>query len=87
MNNVSDKQSVFSRVHATLYVTMSVRRLVGWSVGLSVGNAFVFYALRPIIRPFLTFKRSFKSFSRSFQSFVRSFKEHLYKSVINKSLN
>ena len=35
---------IFSRVHATLYVTMSVRRLVGWLVGLSVGNALFFSA-------------------------------------------
>ena len=27
----------FSRVHATLQVTVSVRRLVGWSVGRLVG--------------------------------------------------
>ena len=35
---------IFSRVHATLYVTMSVRwlvgRLVGWSVGRSVTHLF-----------------------------------------------
>ena len=35
---------LFSRVHATLYPTVSVRRLVGWLVGPSVGNAFVFLA-------------------------------------------
>ena len=45
---------------------------VGPSVGLSVGNAFVFLAYKPIIWPFVTFQRSFKSFSRSFKSFSHS---------------
>ena len=39
-----EETDVFSRVHATLYVTMSVRwlvgRLVGWSVGQSVTHLF-----------------------------------------------
>ena len=35
---------VFSRVHATLYPTVSVDWSVGWTVGQLVGNAFVFSA-------------------------------------------
>ena len=42
---------VFSRVHATLYPTVSVRRLVGWLVGWSVGNAFVFSGSFRILAP------------------------------------
>ena len=36
---------IFSRVHATLQPTLSVGRLVSWSVGRSVGHILLFFII------------------------------------------